>query len=101
MQALVGTEAPFDHGRRQLQLLADLEVTTKAVERTAEAIGADIAHGEQREIRRALQLELPIVMWTTVPTFLCADGWTGVPVVKAETLGRLENRADNQLIRAR
>src|SRR5208283_4158023 len=37
MQALVGQQAPFDHGRQQLKLLADLEVTTKAVERTAEA----------------------------------------------------------------
>ena len=39
MQAVVGQEVPFDHGRRQLKLLADLEITTKAVERTAEAIG--------------------------------------------------------------
>ena len=43
MQALVGQEAPFDHGREQMKFLAGLEVTTKAVERTAEAIGADIA----------------------------------------------------------
>ncbi len=43
MQAVVGQEAPFDHGRQQMKLLADLEVTTKAVERTAEAIGEDIA----------------------------------------------------------
>ena len=47
MQAAVGQEAPFDHGRKQLALLAGLEVTTKAVERTAEAIGQDIAPGEQ------------------------------------------------------
>ena len=39
MQALVGQEAPFDHGREQMKLLAGLEVTTKSVERTAEAIG--------------------------------------------------------------
>ena len=42
-QAVVGQAAPFDQGRQQLKLLADLEVTTKAVERTAEAIGEDIA----------------------------------------------------------
>jgi Phage integrase family len=41
MQAMVGQEAPFDQGRQQMKLLADLEVTTKAVERTAEAIGED------------------------------------------------------------
>ena len=39
MLALVGSEAPFDHGRRQLELLAALKVTAKAVERTAESIG--------------------------------------------------------------
>ena len=39
MQAVVGQEVPFDHGRQQMKLLAGLEVTTKAVERTAEAIG--------------------------------------------------------------
>ena len=43
MQALVGQESPFDHGREQMKILAGLEVTAKSVERTAEAIGADIA----------------------------------------------------------
>lgn len=47
MHALVGQEAPFDHGREQMQLLAGLEVTAKAVERTAEAIGGDIAQGQR------------------------------------------------------
>jgi hypothetical protein len=45
MHALVGQEAPFDRGREQMQLLAGLQVTTKSVERTAEAIGADIGSG--------------------------------------------------------
>ena len=54
MQAVVGQEAPFDHGRQQMKLLADLEVTTKAVERTAEAIGENIAAREQEEIQRDL-----------------------------------------------
>ena len=31
MQAMVGQLAPFDHGRQQMKLLANLEVTTKAV----------------------------------------------------------------------
>ena len=43
-----------------MKLLADLEVTTKAVERTAEAIGEDIAAREQQEIQRAVQLDLPM-----------------------------------------
>ena len=50
MQAVVGQQAPFDHGRRQLELLAGLQLTAKAVERTAEGIGEDIAAREQSEI---------------------------------------------------
>ena len=88
MQAMVGQEAPFDHGRQQMKLLADLEVTTKAVERTAEAIGADIAAREQDEIHRAVQLDLPIVMGKPIPFLYVQMDGTGVPVVKKETVGR-------------
>ncbi len=49
MLALVGQQAPFDQGREQMKVLAGLEVTTKAVERTAETIGQDIAQREQQE----------------------------------------------------
>jgi len=88
MLALVGAEASFDKGRDQLELLAGLEVTAKAVERHAEAIGADIAAREDEEIRRAKQLELPEVCAPAVPVcYIELDG-TGVPVVKAETVGR-------------
>ncbi|HKN22463.1 MAG TPA: ISKra4 family transposase [Terracidiphilus sp.] len=88
MLALVGAEAPFDQGRRQIELLAGLDVTAKAVERTAEAIGADIVAGEQREIQRALQLSLPIVVGQPIPILYVEMDGTGIPVVKAETEGR-------------
>ena len=82
MQAVVGQEAPFDHGRQQMKLLADLEVTTKSVERTAEAIGTDIAQGEQREIQRAVQLDLPVIVGEPIPILYVQMDGTGVPVVK-------------------
>ena len=88
MHALVGHEAPFDHGRAQMKVLAGLEVTTKAVERTAEAIGGDIAHREQREIQRAVQLDLPIVVGEPIPILYVQMDGTGVPVVKKEIEGR-------------
>ena len=88
MLALVGSEAPFDHGRRQIQLLAGLEVTTKSVERTAESIGEDIAQREQREVDRAIQLDLPIVLGASIPILYIEMDGTGVPVVKKETQGR-------------
>ena len=88
MHALVGQEAPFDHGREQMRVLAGLEVTTKAVERTAEAIGEDIVRAERQEIQRAVQLDLPIVVGEAIPVFYVQMDGTGVPVVKKETEGR-------------
>ena len=88
MQAVVGQEVPFDHGRQQLKLLADLDVTTKAVERTAEAIGEDIARRQQAEIQRAMQLDLPVIVGRSIPVLYIQIDGTGVPVVKKETVGR-------------
>jgi hypothetical protein len=91
--AVVGQEAPFDHGRQQMKSLAGLEVISKAVERTAESIGADIAAREQQQIQRAVQLDLPIVIGKPVPIlYVLLDG-TGVPVVKKETEGRAGKNA--------
>jgi hypothetical protein len=88
MHALVGQDAPFDHGRQQMQVLAGLEVTTKSVERTAEAIGDDIAQCEQREIHRAVQLDLPVIVGRPIPILYVQMDGTGIPVVKKETEGR-------------
>jgi hypothetical protein len=94
MLATVGADAPFDHGRGQMKVLAGLEVTTKAVERTAEAIGAEIAQGDQREIQKAVQLDLPIAVGEPIPILYVQMDGTGVPVVKKETLGRLGKLKD-------
>ena len=88
MQALVGADAAFDHGRNQMKLLAGLEVSTKSVERAAESIGDDIAKEEQREIRKAVQLDLPVIVGEPIPILHVQMDGTGVPVVKKETEGR-------------
>jgi hypothetical protein len=88
MMAAVGHEAAFDRGREQLKLLAGLTVTTKAVERTAEAIGEDIEGRQQREGKRALQLELPIPRVDRIPVLYVEMDGTGIPVVRRETEGR-------------
>jgi hypothetical protein len=95
MMAVVGSESSFDQSRQQLELLAGIEVTAKAVERQAEAIGADIETRQQADIRRAKQLELPAVCAPDVPVFYIEMDGTGVPVVKAETEGRA-GKADGQ-----
>ena len=88
MQAMVGQQSSFDQGRQELQLLAGIEVTTKSVERTSEAVGTDIARCDQKEIDRTIQLQLPMEIGPKVPIlYILMDG-TGVPVRKSETEGR-------------
>jgi hypothetical protein len=88
MMAAVGHEAAFEQGREQMELLAGLSVTTKAVERTAEAIGEDIEVRQQLQLERALQLELPIPLGPRIPILYVEMDGTGIPVVKKETKGR-------------
>jgi hypothetical protein len=95
MQALVGQAAPFERGREQLRLLAGLEVTTKAIERGAEAIGEDIVGCERADIQRAVQLDLPIVVGEPIPILYIQMDGTGIPVVKKETAGR-KGKSDGQ-----
>jgi hypothetical protein len=58
MLALIGSEAPFDQGRRQMKLLANL------------------------------QLDLPVIMGEPIPILYIEMDGTGIPVVKKETVGR-------------
>ena len=88
MTALVGSETSFDRGRALLDELAGVQLTAKAVEREAEAIGADIAESEQAEISRAVQFELPEIFGEDTPILYIEMDGTGVPVTAAETAGR-------------
>jgi hypothetical protein len=88
MLSVVGAAAPFDHGRELMEVLAGLQVTAKAVERTAEAIGEDIAGEEQGAIQRGWQLDLPGAGSEPVPILYVQMDATGIPVVKKETVGR-------------
>jgi hypothetical protein len=89
MLAAVGHELPFEQGREQMELLAGLSLTTKAVERTAEAVGEDIEVRQQGELRRALQLPLPIPLGPRIPILYVEMDGTGIPVVHKETEGRV------------
>jgi hypothetical protein len=88
MLAAVGHELPFEQGREQMEVLAGLSVTSKAVERTAEAIGEDIEARQQRELKQARQLELPIPMVPRMPVLYVEMDGTGIPVVRKESEGR-------------
>ena len=94
MMAVVGSDASFDQGREQMALLAGLEVTRKAVERHAEAIGGDIARHEQTDIQRAVQLDLPDVAGSQIPVLYIEMDGTGVPVTAVETQHRKGRNGD-------
>jgi hypothetical protein len=93
MMALVGSEGPFEQGRRLMAELAGLEVTSKTIERHAESIGEDIARREDAEVQRAIQLDLPEVRVADIPVMYVEMDGTGVPVVTAETEGRIGKMA--------
>jgi hypothetical protein len=82
----VGGKEAFAEGRRDLAELAGIVVTTKAVERVAEALGAEIETLAQAEQAAALAGKL--VPLQAVPTLYVAIDGTGVPVVPHETEGR-------------
>jgi hypothetical protein len=88
MEAVVGSDAPFGRGCEPLKLLAGLDVTAKAIERTAETIGDAIAKRELEDIACAKQLILPVVAKQNIPKLYVLMDGTGVPAVLAETQGR-------------
>ena len=88
-QAMVGQDPPFCHGREQMRVLAELDVTIKSAERTAEAIADNMVQGEQREVHRAVQLDLPVIIGKPIPILYVHMDGTGLPVVKKETVDRL------------
>ena len=88
MMALVGSEGPFEHGRLQIEELAGLDVTSKTIERHAEAIGWDIEEREQSTIGCPIQGDLPAMAVQDIEVMYVEMDGTGVPVVKAETEGR-------------
>ena len=100
MEAVVGSEMPFAPGCEPMKLLAGLDVTAKAIERAAEAIGTQIAQRDQQEIGRAKQLVLPVVCKLDIPKMYVLMDGVQVPVVAAEAEGRA-GRIEGQRSRTR
>lgn len=82
----VGGKEAFAAGRRDLEELAGIRVQTKAVERVAEALGAEVEAVARTE--RTAVLAGKVVPLKPVPKLYIAVDGTGVPVVPHETDGR-------------
>lgn len=86
----VGGKEPFEEGRADLEELAGVIVSTKAVERVAEGIGVDIE--ETAKPNREAAVTGKVVTLESKRTsldrmYIAMDG-TGVPVLPSETVGR-------------
>ena len=100
MEAVVGSEMPFAAGREPMKVLAGLDVPAKAIERASEAIGAQIARRDEKEIGRAKQLVLPVVSKQNIPKMYVLMDGVQLPVVGSETEGRT-GRTEGQPARTR
>lgn len=87
MTAAVGALVSFQEGSELLKELAGVEVEAKQVERTAEALGAEIAQDEQGRVEAEDSDPLPSTL------YLGIDG-TGVPMRRAELRGRSGKQPD-------
>ena len=82
MTGTVGAMVSFQEGSELLQELAGVAVDTKQVERTAEALGKEIAEDERCHTESSDTLPLPKTL------YLGIDG-TGVPLRPEELAGRI------------
>ena len=89
MMGQVGGKEAFADGQKDLEVLAGIEVTTKAVERVSEVVGEQIEKQSQREREQIMSGKvIPFVGRAEIPMLYVAIDGSGVPVVARETEGR-------------
>lgn len=89
MMGQVGGKEAFEDGQKDLEILAGVLVTTKAVERVSEATGKQIEQQNQKEQKHIMSGKVvPFPSAVVIPKMYIAIDGTGVPVVKRETEGR-------------
>jgi hypothetical protein len=88
MVGLVGAMVSFDEGHELLHELGGVDVSTKDVERGAEALGREIADDERRAV------ESPPADEPTAPTLYLGMDGTGVPMRACEVEGRAGKQPD-------
>lgn len=92
MMGRVGACGPFALGHEDMKEMAGISVDAKEIERTAHQLGQEA----EEFYKRQASLSDKIVPIKSVPKmYICMDG-TGVPVVKAETVGRKGKGEDGQ-----
>ncbi len=87
MVGVVGALVSFQEGSELLRELAGVAVPTKQVERTAEALGREIAADERRVVE-------PVAPAAVAPTLYLGMDGTGIPMRAAELDGRAGKQPD-------
>lgn len=87
MIGLVGAMVSFEEGAELLGELAGVRVNAKQVERTAEALGREIATDERQRLEPIANDQIP-------PTLYLGMDGTGVPMRAAELAGRQGKQPD-------
>ena len=87
MIGLVGAMVSFEEGAELLGELAGVRLNAKQVERTAEALGHEIAADERQRLEPIANDHLP-------PTLYLGMDGTGIPMRAAELLGRQGKQPD-------
>ena len=87
MIGTVGALVSFQEGSELLRELAGVEVGAKQVERTAEALGAEVAEDEREQVETCREGSLPPTL------YLGLDG-PGIPMRREELQGRTGKQAD-------
>jgi len=87
MIGTVGALVSFQEGSQLLQELAEVEVGAKQVERTAEALGAEVAEDERQRVEPEREGPRPGTL------YLGLDG-TGIPMRREELEGRAGKQPD-------
>lgn len=82
----VGAYRPFDLGRDDIKEMAGICIDSKEVERVSHQLGEEVEIFNKAEAAPALSGKV-IPFKPVSKMYICIDG-TGVPVVKAETIGR-------------
>lgn len=84
----VGGKEAFAEGREDLEVLAGLQLNTKAIERVSEALGLEIEQQNQQEQKQILAGKVVCFRGPQIPHLYVAIDGSGVPVVARETEGR-------------
>jgi len=87
MVGIVGARVSFEEGHELLAELAGIDVDTKQVERSAEALGEQVVEDERRITEPHATGELP-------PTLYLAMDGTGIPMRASELSGRCGKQED-------